>query len=119
MHILRGSIFIDGAILETNSGACDVFAPTTHPLPVVQAISEVEAVSPDNINMMQLPYGIQFKDQMPEFPVVLLLRDNQSGIEGIEKICKLAGMPIPTNGMWQSTVSGRQSINGKSFEIVS
>lgn len=36
-----------------------------------------------------------------EQPILIALRSIQAGVEGIEAICRLAGMPIPSGGMWQ------------------
>lgn len=117
LRILRGSVTIDCGVLDTTSQPFTLFAPTTHSLPVLRA-SYAQASSSAPSTKLHLPDGLAFSEVLEAYPVVMLIQDVQTGIEGIEGVAKVAGMPVPINGFWTSQFTGPQMISGSTFELV-
>jgi polynucleotide 5'-hydroxyl-kinase GRC3/NOL9 len=115
LQVLRGALHLDSAILTPAQAPLDVFAPSTHPLPILSARL---AKSSKSIGTSDIPID----ETLSEYPVVILLRDKTAGIEGIEGVCRLAGMPIPRQGMWGLSTGSSESlqlVSGRTFQIVS
>jgi polynucleotide 5'-hydroxyl-kinase GRC3/NOL9 len=93
LTVLRGIISIDCATLTSSSSPVMIMAPSTHSLPTIRA---VRSSSPQ-----EAPNWPYTSSKPLEQPIVVILQSVQSGIEGIESISRLAGMPIPSGGMWQ------------------
>lgn len=89
--MLRGSISIDCAEVDSSSDALPILAPSTHALPTIRAL---RATSSAQENITQ-DSSIEL-----EQPIILSLQSITTEVESIEGICRLAGMPIPTSGMW-------------------
>jgi polynucleotide 5'-hydroxyl-kinase GRC3/NOL9 len=126
MTVFRGSITIDSAILSTSSPPLPIFAPSTHSLPTIRAIRAPSSSSTSSTvsapKAFKLPFTLQILDDL-DFPIVISLQSLQTGIEGIESICRLAGMPLPQGGMWQvpsrwNTSSVPQDVQNDTYRIL-
>lgn len=93
MTVLRGIVSIDCATLTSSSSPVTIMAPSTHALPTIRAVRSSPAQEATH-----WPYA---SSEQLEQPIVIDMRSVQTGIEGIESVCRLAGMPIPSGGMWQ------------------
>lgn len=96
LSVIRGAISIDCATLTPSSNPVTLLLPSTHALPVMRAVRS-------SASKEAQPYHHQEGKASPglEQPIVISLQNVQSGIESIESVCRLAGMPIPSGGMWQ------------------
>jgi hypothetical protein len=118
LRVLRGAVSIDCGVLDHTNQPITIFAPTTHPLPVLRA-NYTQSSSSTPPSSLQVPSDIHFDETLEAYPVVVLIQDTQTGVEGIEGVARAAGMPVPINGFWTSQYTGPQSISGNTFELVS
>ncbi|KAK9897342.1 hypothetical protein P389DRAFT_55928 [Cystobasidium minutum MCA 4210] len=113
LKVIKGSISIACATIDASSSALPIFAPSTHALPTIRALRAQSSPVSDSVPSES---SISELEQL----IILTLSSISAGIENIESICRLAGMPIPSSGMWH--VSNRWSsasqADKESFKIL-
>ena len=82
LQVVRGSINLLGVTLSTSPTVHPVFAPRSHPLPVITAVSH-----PGNPIGTDLPNEI-IKHCGPSDSVILL-RVHRTGVEGLGEVCRI------------------------------
>ena len=123
LTIVRGQAMISSAILTAESAPLDVFAPASHPLPVIRAqpaTAGTVAHGSSALKALRSPSGIDLESVLADVPTLILLESRpRTGVEGIERVMRCAGMPVPFGGLWPSR-DGRalQPIAGESFHVV-
>lgn len=93
---MRGTVIIDCAVISASSDPITIMSPSTHALPVIRAVRSSTSRQAETHNVED---GASARLKQP---IVVALQSIQSGIESIETVCRLAGMPIPSGGMWQT-----------------
>lgn len=93
--VLRGAISIDCAVITASSAPITIMSPSTHALPIIRAVR-----SPLTRQAEQQG-GSDRSTEGLEQPIIIELHSMHSGVEGIESVCRVVGMPIPSGGMWQ------------------
>ena len=101
LRVIRGRISIGGAVLTPSSPALDLYAPSTHPLPVIAALAS-SAPEPSTSAAATI---------LPDASVVVRLESLQSGLAGIERPLQASGVLARSERMWPRA-------EGRTFELV-
>lgn len=112
------------AVLTPDSAPLDVFAPASHPLPVIRAQPATAGTQHGQQNALAalstISGPVDLESALVGVPTLILLESRpRTGVEGIERVMRCAGMPVPFGGLWASR-NGRepQPIAGGSFDLV-
>ncbi|GLB33144.1 putative mRNA cleavage and polyadenylation factor CLP1 P-loop [Lyophyllum shimeji] len=115
--VLQGSITHSGVTIPSSPRSHRVFAPRSSPLPVLEGVDGVSAIS----NIRQLPEALH---SLIGSPIALvLLQELRTGVEGLGRICRtFDGVFEPSR--WQSSVaspdlqlSGVQMVTSQTRDI--
>ena len=108
---------MNGAHLYASSTDMPIYAPSTHPLPVIEA--SLQPLSLSSSQTVNFPATWSYKPS----PIAklgrgtILLKPLRTGLEGLERFARVGGM-IPRNvGMWALADTDRKWRSG-SFELV-
>lgn len=99
---------------STPSATHNVFAPSSHPLPILESLSIPFGTK---TNSLLLPSGEAL--DISAASTVVLITDLVTGIEGVEKVLAGGGLGVG-NGMWkvENPTRGAKEVSGQSWRLV-
>lgn len=102
-------------VLSPPSKAHEVFAPSSHPLPIIESLQL--PFSAQKTTSLLLPDGESI--DISTYSTVVLLSELGSGIEGVERVLRCAGMGCG-NGMWsvEDPTRGNKKWGGQGWRLV-
>lgn len=102
-------------VLSPPSKPYEVFAPSSHPLPIIESLQL--PFSAQKTTSLLLPDGESM--DISSYSTVVLLSELGSGIEGVERVLRCAGMGCG-NGMWnvEDPIRGNKKWGGQGWRLV-
>ncbi|KAG0152572.1 hypothetical protein CROQUDRAFT_35355 [Cronartium quercuum f. sp. fusiforme G11] len=109
LKVLSGTIKINGAKIEggeETSEALDVFAPASHPLPIIETLDSLTNHSPSR---SELPLNHS------DFAALIRLEDLHTGIQGLDEVWSLNG---PKRPLWPSPPNLSHAVCGSTWDLI-
>ncbi|MBW0469285.1 hypothetical protein O181_009000 [Austropuccinia psidii MF-1] len=109
LSVILGTIEINGSKLtcQDTPSPLEIFAPASHPLPVITSIDSNQSISSSQSNSTL---------KSKQFSAIIQIKDSHSNIQSLDQILTSSYHPKPS--IWTSSFNVQNSFHSKTWSLI-